>query len=311
MTVPVSIVTGALGVGKTTALLDALARRPAGSRWAVLVNEFGEVGVDGPVLSAAGVAVREVAGGCVCCTAGLELGVAITRLLRDVRPDRLLIEPSGAARPSAVIDALRRPGLAEHIRRNATITLVDPARFAGGRSNDTWDDQVAAADVLVANRADATSPGALDAFRRVAASLWPPKLAIAETSFGRLDLGWFDLAPSAAWRVEAPADHRPDVEGNGWIWPADTSFDRPRLEAALQWIATPGDHAPAGIARIKGLFRVARATLEVHGVSGELRFSPSAWRRDSRVEVLAPTGSGTDFTAILAALEGARLLPPG
>ena len=108
--VPTTIVTGFLGVGKTTAILDLLARRPAGARWAVLVNEFGQVGLDGAILpSEGGVVVREIAGGCVCCTAGPQLGVAINRLLREHRPDRLILEPTGLASPASILDLLRGP----------------------------------------------------------------------------------------------------------------------------------------------------------------------------------------------------------
>jgi len=76
-----TLITGFLGVGKTTAIRHLLANKPAGQRWAVLVNEFGEIGIDGAVLSdESGVTVREIAGGCICCSQGPTLRVALTRL---------------------------------------------------------------------------------------------------------------------------------------------------------------------------------------------------------------------------------------
>ena len=83
--VPTNLISGFLGVGKTTAIRHLLANKPANERWAVLVNEFGEIGIDGATLASDdGVDIREVAGGCVCCTSGPMLRVALTRLLRQI-----------------------------------------------------------------------------------------------------------------------------------------------------------------------------------------------------------------------------------
>src|SRR5688500_18872467 len=103
--VPTTIVSGALGVGKTTAILAAVRHRPEGERWAVMVNEFGRVGIDGAVLSdgSSGLEVREIAGGCVCCTANLPLRLGLAKLVREVRPDRLFVEPTGLAHPASII----------------------------------------------------------------------------------------------------------------------------------------------------------------------------------------------------------------
>ena len=84
--VPTNIITGFLGVGKTSAILHLLRYKPDNERWAVLVNEFGEIGVDGSLLQgrhaeANGVFVREVPGGCMCCTAGLPMQIALNQLL--------------------------------------------------------------------------------------------------------------------------------------------------------------------------------------------------------------------------------------
>ncbi len=92
--VAANIITGFLGVGKTTAIRHLLANKPEQARWAVLVNEFGEVGVDGAILSEQGALVKEVPGGCMCCVAGLPMTVGLNTLLAQ-KPDRILIEPTG------------------------------------------------------------------------------------------------------------------------------------------------------------------------------------------------------------------------
>ena len=122
----VNLVTGSLGVGKTTTIAHLLASRPAHERWAVLVNEFGRVGIDGERLADAagdgpGVAIREVAGGCMCCAVGVPTRVAVTEILRRVRPDRLLIEPSGLGHPAGLFDLLQGPQLRAHLRARGLI----------------------------------------------------------------------------------------------------------------------------------------------------------------------------------------------
>ena len=108
---PTNIIFGFLGAGKTTAILDLLARKPDNQRWAVLVNEFGEIGIDGKIISQAGVeagvAVKEVPGGCLCCVAGVPFQVGLTELVRSARPDRLIIEPTGLGHPKEIINTLQ------------------------------------------------------------------------------------------------------------------------------------------------------------------------------------------------------------
>src|SRR5688500_14976207 len=105
--IPTNIITGFLGVGKTTAILHLLKHKPQHERWAVLVNEFGEVGIDGSLLTGASAAdgdifIREVPGGCMCCAAGLPMQIALNRLLSKARPHRVLIEPTGLGHPAEI-----------------------------------------------------------------------------------------------------------------------------------------------------------------------------------------------------------------
>jgi G3E family GTPase len=321
---PVNVITGALGVGKTTSVRGAFQHRPSGERWAVLVNEFGEVGIDGPVLEEGGLAVREIAGGCICCTAGLELRVGLVRLLREVRPDRLLIEPSGVARPATVIDVLRSEGLAEAVDVRAVITLVHPRHFLDPvrRQRPGYDDQVLLADVLVGNHADACTDDELQEFVAAAGALDPPKLAVATTRFGQLQPEWLDLraAPRQVQRRPHadPTEVRqtegggkvasgPDAEGCGWVWPAEAVFDRLLLEEALQELVHPCEALPQGALRVKGLMRTPRVVVEVHASPTEVRFRALDWRRDSRLEILAPPGSGARWAAVEERLAACRV----
>jgi G3E family GTPase len=305
--IPATIVTGFLGVGKTTAILDLFRYRPEGQRWAVLVNEFGDVGIDGATYEDGGIAVREIPGGCICCTAGVELRVGLVRLLRDVRPDRLLIEPTGAAHPASVVDALR--SLGEAVDPRATIGLVDPVAFCDPRwaAHEAYADQVRIADVLVANRCDHATPAQIAAFEAAAAALWPPKLVIATTTDGRLDPAWLELRPSAAEVVHTHVHDVDDAAGKGWIWPADASFRRDALEKVLQTLVRPNAGLPAGVLRLKGIFRTERQFLRVDASSDQIRWQGIGWRRDSRVEVIAPAAPPPDWTQVEAAFRSALI----
>ena len=159
--IPTNIVTGFLGVGKSSAIMHLLKRRPPGERWAVLVNEFGAVGVDGSLIEGQNpvgdpVMIREVAGGCMCCVAGPQLGVALNQLIRRARPDRLLIEPSGLGHPLEVVRLLRSEHYRKLISLEKIATLVDARKLVDPRytQHPIFNQQIGIADVLVGNKQD-------------------------------------------------------------------------------------------------------------------------------------------------------------
>ena len=99
-----NLITGFLGSGKTTSILHLLAHKDPNEKWAVLVNEFGEVGIDGALLADSGALLKEIPGGCMCCVNGLPMQVGLNTLLRQGKPDRLLIEPTGLGHPKQILD---------------------------------------------------------------------------------------------------------------------------------------------------------------------------------------------------------------
>lgn len=159
--VPTNIITGFLGVGKTTAILHLLQTKPTNERWAVLVNEFGEIGIDGSLLSGkhnkeSGVFIREVPGGCMCCTAGLPMSIALNQLLHRARPDRLLIEPTGLGHPKEVLDTLSAEHYKDVLQLQNVVTLVDARNLTDPRytAHETFNQQIAIANIIVGNKAD-------------------------------------------------------------------------------------------------------------------------------------------------------------
>ena len=166
--VPMNVIGGFLGAGKTTLLNRVLAGRH-GVRYAVLVNDFGELNVDGDLVAAHGGDTITFANGCVCCTMGDDLVGALDRLLDGDRPpDQILVEASGVADPSAIADvATLHPGLA----RDLVVVLADVetvrSRHDDERLRDTVDRQLAAADLIVLNKCDRVTEG-----ERKAAEAW-------------------------------------------------------------------------------------------------------------------------------------------
>lgn len=159
--VPTNIITGFLGVGKTTAIIQLLQQKPNHERWAVLVNEFGEIGIDGELLSGSSSAdqnffIREVPGGCMCCTAGLPMQIALNQLLAQAEPHRLLIEPTGLGHPLEILETLSADYYREIVDLQKIITLVDARQLSQSRftQHETFNQQIAIADVIVGNKTD-------------------------------------------------------------------------------------------------------------------------------------------------------------
>ncbi|MCA9490861.1 MAG: GTP-binding protein [Myxococcales bacterium] len=302
--VPVNVICGPLGSGKTTTILEAFRHRPPEERWAILVNEFGQVGIDGPVLEeAGGVAVREIAGGCVCCVAGPMMRTALVKLLREIRPDRLLVEPSGLAHPASVLDQLRSPGIREAVDLRATILLIHPRRLLRSRDPELAE-HLHVADVIVGTHDDVLGEDELDAFRARWEALWPRPLRVVTTSFGRLDHEILDLRPAPKAILRVPHEDRPSEE-RGWIWPVEAVFDEEALTALTQRLMRPGSpECPDGLSRLKGLFRTARGWRLLQGTPDTVRLEPWPWRRDSRCEAIA--SSSADWEAIERQLEETR-----
>jgi len=225
--IPVNIIAGSLGVGKTTTINHLLHHRPSGERWAVLVNEYGLIGLDAALMAGseasdgpAGVEIREVAGGCICCTAGPMFEISLVRLLRR-RPDRLLIEPTGLAALSGILDTLDRPGIRTAVDVQSVVCLLDPARLEEALLREEVRDQVDAADVLLASRSDLARPDQLQAFDSWAEDLFPSKRFVGPVVRGGMPLALLSLVSDRqgpvrrrGHRHEAEASH-PQVHDHG------------------------------------------------------------------------------------------------
>ena len=300
-----NLVTGFLGVGKTTAIRHLLGRVPTRERWAVLVNEFGEVGVDSHLLGDAEVAIEEVAGGCLCCVAAPAFTTGLNRLIRRYRPDRILIEPSGLGHPAQVLETLGGPLYTQVIEVRATVCLLDPRHLQSARhlAHPSFHDQIHLADVLVANKADLCGADALRTFETFVAALQPPKARLAVVEHGWLDPAWLDLAPSTDRQAAFPEAHAFLVEDGGRAdAPQRQTADWTMVEGhrdgyhRVGWLIADDRRWPADLVRafIDDLHvERKKGVLAIDG--GYLAFNQDHWRAVpspvdglSRVELIDP-----------------------
>lgn len=323
--IPTNVITGFLGVGKSTAILQLLKQKPEGERWAVLVNEFGEVGIDGSLFGGQeneqqGVFIREVPGGCMCCAAGLPMQIALNMLLARAKPQRLLIEPTGLGHPREVLEVLGAEHYRDLLDLRATLTLVDARKVGDERyiSHATFNQQLAVADVIVANKSDQYQqedfPALLEYLKRSinAPDESPEKLAFP-VFHGQLQLDWLEQ-PATHYTCDHHHNHSfqnastPVLEtpalpeegylsidnkgegfySRGWIFSPQWVFDAHKLSALLMGVDAE---------RIKGVFVTQQGIVafnKADGVLTETEFDDSL---DSRIECIC-----TDKT-VLESLE--------
>ncbi|WP_318463449.1 CobW family GTP-binding protein [Photobacterium leiognathi] len=197
--VPTNIITGFLGVGKTSAILHLMKSKPDSERWAILVNEFGEIGVDGSLLQGQSgneqqIFIKEVPGGCMCCTAGLPMQIALNQLLSEAKPDRLLIEPTGLGHPKEVMQVLSTEYYRDVLSLQKNITLVDARKLSDPRytSHDTFRQQIAIADTVVGNKTDLYQTGDKEKLKAFVAQVASPETKVIFAKYGVIPFDEFD-----------------------------------------------------------------------------------------------------------------------
>jgi len=339
--IPVTIVTGFLGAGKTT-LISHLIRHAEGRRLAVIVNEFGTLGIDGDILKGCAIPdcpaenVIELANGCICCTVADDFIPTVETLLAlDPRPDHILIETSGLALPKPLLKAFDWPAIRSRITVDGVIALADAEAVAAGRFapdvaaldaqraadpsvdhetplSEVFEDQLACADMVLLTKVDLAGPEGVAAARAIIAAETVRPLPVIELVDGAIDprviLG---LGAAAEDDIAArPSHHDGDDDHE------HDDFDSVVVE--LDAIAAPADLAARiealaksqAILRVKGYAAVAGKPMRllVQAVGARVRTQyDRPWRADearrTQLVVIAERGQ-IDIDTIRAALAG-------
>jgi G3E family GTPase len=165
------VVCGLLGSGKTTFIGNYA--RGATEKTVVLVNDFGKTGIDGEIFSAGGIESVELPSGCVCCTLKFDLITTIQRIMKQFSPEHLLIEPSGVASPSGVLEALEFAG----VGKATVIGIVDVTEFAelyeSGMYGSFFEDQVVNSNIIMVNKIDLADEPTIAAAERLIGTINP------------------------------------------------------------------------------------------------------------------------------------------
>ncbi|KIN61099.1 Cobalamin synthesis protein, P47K [Sulfitobacter noctilucae] len=270
-TLPLTVISGYLGAGKTT-LINRILADPQGLRLMVMVNDFGAINIDQSLIAAMGEDVIALTNGCVCCTMGADLFMALGDALdRRPRPDHLIIEASGIADPKSIANAaIAEPDL----RYAGIVTLVDALnietliadRLVGPQVRQ----QIAAADMVVQTKRDARMPKLDDAFAKFDLPL--PQI-LPEYALGLLMLGRIEPSPQTT-----PVGHPAYTT---WHCHEDRLLDHGQLLTAL-------DNRPAGLYRLKGFVRTDQGHFELHIVGQHADLRPVMSRPEPAIVALGP-----------------------
>ncbi|KJZ36582.1 GTP-binding protein [Pseudomonas fluorescens] len=297
--IPTHVIAGPLGAGKTSLIKHLLMQRPLNERWAVLINEFGQIGLDAALLTsdADGIALGEVAGGCLCCVNGAPFQIGLGRLLRKAKPDRLFIEPSGLGHPARLLEQLSEAPWTGVLSVQRCVLVLDAQSLAAGKPLPAAQQEALnSAGLLLLNKAEGLDDNDR---QRITAQL--PALPLYWTQQAQLPLSQLPglkaqavegvdnfVLPKglaqmpAIWTDPAlPICLSQEQAGGwsiGWRWHPSQTFDKALIG---QWLE-------------RSAWR--RAKLVIHSIDGwvsanaldnsALQWQPSEWRGDSRIELI-------------------------
>lgn len=336
--IPATIVTGFLGAGKTTLIRHVL-ENAADRRLALIINEFGDVGVDGEILRACGVEscpeenIVELANGCLCCTVADDFVPAIEALLaHEKRPDHIIIETSGLALPKPLVKAFDWPAIRSKLTVDGVIAVIDGKAVAEGRFADdpdavareraetetidhdnpleeVFEDQLVCADLIILNKTDLLDAGEEEAVASRLAEEARAAAPILRARQGKIDptalLGLSaaaedDLANRPSHHDSEPDHDHDDFDSFVVTLPAIT--DPATLAARIEQIARDHD-----VLRVKGFVEVAgkplRLLVQAVGARIQHHFDRPWKPNEQRASRLVVIGEkGLDRAAITAAL---------
>ncbi|MEO9273833.1 CobW family GTP-binding protein [Marinomonas sp. 5E14-1] len=307
-----TLITGFLGAGKTTLIRQLLEKAPANEKWAVLVNEFGDIGLDSAFYSESGVAIKEVPGGCVCCTTSAAFQQGLNQLIRQYNPDRILIEPSGLGHPKQIVQKLRSDLYQDVLLLTGVFCVLDARNLQDERytQHEIFNDQIESANGIVLSHSDKYKNADISFLNRyfgdeskAQPALFmsnPMKLDLADLDVGLKDVlveekaseyshahshshehhvASEDCLLNSPWHYQK---HQDAMQVLGWRWPIEQRFNEKALQSTIEDMSIL-----EGVYRIKGVFSIdSTEALLVNVSRGEVSFTKTPWQETSRMEVI-------------------------
>jgi G3E family GTPase len=329
----VDIVFGFLGSGKTTFIIRALEKWGTEEKIVVLVNEFGDVGIDGDLLTGQGGDVVELPSGCICCTLQTDFRSQMLEISRTINPERVIVEPTGVATIAqirSIVEAQLFEDTIEHINN---IFIADATGFMNlYKANRHFvESQVKNAKLALLNKCDRVDKRKAMVIQGAVLAI-NPELTVLMTEFGAVDWAEYQFALSTApdsgqkaWKEKehitqitegGKEDHFAHAEGHGLhthlhesedalgyesfgcVY-TDISFDRGTLEDFFQEL-NASQSKMGEIVRAKGVFRICDRYILMELASGEFSSQPISRSGESKISVI---GRGLDRKTIRTALD--------
>lgn len=317
--IPTTVLTGFLGAGKTT-LLNHILHNTAGEKIVVVVNEYGEVGIDGQLVIDTDDEVVELNNGCICCTVRSDLITALRNLLESGHDiDRIVIETSGLADPAPVVQTfVLDEVLSKRMALDAIVTVVDTRHIKTQLEQEIAKEQICFADLLILNKVDLESEDTLRAVEASVRGLNPLARIVRArncnvASSELLDLGAFDLKRILTIEPDLLDDHEHDHEHDESITCIALQDSTP-LDPELfnKWLNTLVQETGTDLFRLKGVINFADdpRRFVCHGVHMTLDGRPGAvWKPgENRNSQIVFIGRNLDETALRAGLQSAHAL---
>ncbi|HKM27011.1 MAG TPA: GTP-binding protein [Thiopseudomonas sp.] len=294
--IPTHVISGTLGAGKTSVLRSLMAQRPHGERWAVLINEFGDIGLDSALLDGdqEGVSFTEVAGGCVCCVNGVPFQVALVQLLRKTKPDRLFIEPSGLGHPLQLLEQLRDVPWLDVLAVQPMVLVLDAQKASSDMALEPA--LLAQTGLVLLNKCDSLTPEQEHHWQQALAPL--PLLCTRQGQLNYQALPGYQQHAGQQPLVDNFANASPKLgvmwtdpqqpicsvnqQDNGWSigwrWHPSQQFDLLRVQFWLTRMPWQ---------RAKCVLHTNAGWLSGNALDGQsIHWQNSEWRKDSRLELI-------------------------
>lgn len=281
--VPCTIITGFLGAGKTTLIRHILGNAD-GRKLAVIVNEFGDVGIDGEILKGCGDAacpeenIVELANGCLCCTVADEFVPALDSILaREPRVEHIIIETSGLALPKPLVQAFQWPSIKSRVTVDGVVAVVDGVALANGRVTadaaaldaqraadsaldhddpieEVFEDQVACADLVVLNKCDMLDQAGIDRAIGAISGILPRAVKIVTVAGGKVD---------AATLLGLNVGTETDIENRRTHHDGELDHDHDDFDSFV--VTLPEVHDPEALSNMMSATAEATGVLRVKG----------------------------------------------